>query len=200
MERGLDVPSFRLPPSRPPAQMSLLCILACPSLLPSDPFLLAPRAPAAQPWSSTQEARRFSATCSLPRWGAGWVYVGRQRWPALPFPPSHPKAKGQATPPLSLSCFPGQVHPGHSLPGVRVPHSSGFAPHREGWDSCMGGRGGAGLRGERTVPVTLRPRSGAGKGHRSTTAPPEWARKSPSASLGLEEAGVAETVNCSQRT
>ena len=30
--------------------------------------------------------------------------------------------------------------------------------------------------------------------------PPEWARKSPSASLGLEEAGVAETVNCSQRT
>lgn len=102
-------------------------------LLPSDPFLPAPRAPAAQPWSSTQEACRFSSPHgapppALPRWGAGWVYVGRQCWPALPFPPSHPKAKGQATPPLSLSCFPGQVHPGHSLPGVRVPHSSGFTP------------------------------------------------------------------------
>ena len=165
--------------------MSLLCILACPSLLPSDPFLPAPRAPATQPWPSTQEARRFSSPPALPHWGAGWVYVGRQCWPALPFPPSHPKAKGQATPPPSLSCFPGQVHPGHSLPGVRVPHSRGFTPHREGWDSCMGGRGGAGLPAERTAPVTLRPRSGAGKGNRSTTAPSRVGKKEPLSLAGL---------------
>ena len=59
-------------------------------------------------------------------------------------------------------------------------------PHREGWDSCMGGRGGAGRQAGRelfsrgrlaTVPITLRPRSRGGKGNRSPTAPSRVGKK-----------------------
>lgn len=118
-------------------------MLICPSLLPqtpsSWPHMLRQRSPGPALRKPAGSVPHSAPPPALPRWGAGWVYVGRQCWPALPFPPSHPKATGQATPPLSLSCFPGQVHPGHSLPGVRVPHSSGFTPPQGGLGFLHGG-------------------------------------------------------------
>lgn len=62
--------------------------------------------------------------------GVSWAYLGMSHYPALPVPPSHPEAMGHSfPPPLSPSCFPGQVSfQDTQLPGVRMPHSSGLTP------------------------------------------------------------------------
>lgn len=85
------------------------------------------------------------APTPLPTWRPWWWPSarppGRSHCSALPFPPSHPEARGQHSSPSPESfLFPRQVHPGQPRPGVRGPHSSGFTPP----DACVGGEVGQG--------------------------------------------------------
>lgn len=63
---------------------------------------------------------------------------------------STPGPRDIPPPPLSPSCFPGQVHPGHSTArGQSATFQWLHTPMGRALDSCMGGRGGAGRQAGR---------------------------------------------------
>lgn len=104
-----------LPPrSSPPHPIALLVHLSEPILASIPQPWVWLRKPV---WSARQSA---STPCGS--------LLGNRGQPAQHYCFLHPTPRpgSSCSPCPSPSCFLGQVHPGHSLPGVRVPHSCGF--------------------------------------------------------------------------
>lgn len=107
-------------------------------------------------------------------------------WGTLPSPPpSLP----------SPSCFPSQVHPGHSMPGVRVLHSSGFTCKEDseflhgGWKWGKASREGKvqQRRIQPAAPTTWGPRSGGSEGNRGPERSLQNSQEAATQSLEIQK-------------
>lgn len=125
--------------------------------------------------------------------GAEWLLEG-SRCPA--FLSLHPTSRpwGTPSPPLlSPSCFPGQVHPGHSTArGQSATFQWLHTTKARALDSCVGGGAGPRSRAGREkssrgcfshCALQSGTKSWSREGNRPRV-PPEWARSSSSTSLG----------------
>lgn len=190
-----------------------------PVCFPSNPFLLTPTALAAHPlgpstarglhpWAQPGETCLFS----LPAWrpqlpgllaeeSAGPMGPGHNTRTSFPSVP--PQGRGALfPPPLSPSCFPGQVHPGHlaargqsaTFQWLHTPHGEGSGILHGGW-----GCGREGKVQQRLIrllcPLLWDQSHGAGR----ATGSPRTPSRSPSTSEFRRKkkawlAGTVETV------
>lgn len=189
-----------------------------PPIFTSNPFLFTPIPPAAHlqgpstargphPWAWPEEGCLFSQPAQrphrpgLPCCESRLGLLGEVTLPCTSSLCPTPSPRGTllpTCPPLSPSYFPGQVHPGHTMPGVRVLHSSGFTCKEgsgflhEGWGEARRqagrekfSRGGFGL---------LRPRlrdqgHGAVRPTGAPRGPPRTGKKQPLNLLRSEKRG-----------